>query len=129
MTRSLSLEPHSAAGLNLSEKITAVKEPLTFKPAGTYRIEYVNDQSHDIQKTDLSIERAGNGQFGGKKIDGAGAASALQSVAVGGQRIWAVADSPYGPLEFRITVKGKEISGYWAGPFGQNGALKGTKSE
>lgn len=129
VTRSLALEPHNAASLNLDEKMTAVNQPLTFRPAGTYRIEYVNDQSHEVQKTELSIERAGNGQYGGKRIDGSGAASTLQSVVAGGQRIWAVADSPYGPLEFRITVKGTELTGYWAGPFGQNGSLKGTKAE
>ena len=43
--------------------------------------------------------------------------------------LWVGADSGYGPLEFRITVHGDELSGYWAGPFGQNGSLHGTRSK
>lgn len=55
--------------------------------------------------------------------------NSLQSLTAGGERLWAVANSGYGPLEFRITVHGDELSGYWAGPFGQNGTLRGTRSQ
>jgi len=127
--RSLALEPHNAASLDLLEKIGALRQPPGFAPVGTYKIEYVNDQSHETHKSDLLIESGAKGQYSGTRKDGAGAMSALQSVAIGGDRMWAVADSPFGPVEFRIIVKGSDLSGYWAGPFGQNGTLKGTKSE
>jgi len=64
----------------------------------------------------------------GKSIRGNGTSS-LHGLTVGGERLWAVANSGYGPLEFRIAVHGDELSGYWAGPFGQNGTLRGTKSK
>ena len=107
-TQSLALEPHNAASLNLMERINAVHQPPSFKPSGTYKIEYVNDQSSEVQKADLLIERTPNGQYNGKRIDGEGAGRALQSIAIGGDRVWAVADSPFGPLEFRIIVKGSD---------------------
>jgi hypothetical protein len=127
--RSLALEPHNAASVNLLDKISAVQQAPGFEPSGTYRLEYVNDQSHDVHKADLLVERMPSGQYGGKKIDGEGPVSVLQSVVIGGGRIWAVADSPFGSVEFRIIVKGSDLSGYWAGPFGQNGMLRGTKSK
>ena len=126
--QSLALEPHNAASLNLMEKIDALHQTPGFKPAGTYKIEYTNDQSREVQRADLLIERTPSGHYSGKRVDGGGE-SALQSVAIGGQRVWAVAESPFGPLEFRIIVKGNDLSGYWAGSFGKNGTLTGKKSE
>ncbi|MBI3476812.1 MAG: amidohydrolase family protein [Acidobacteria bacterium] len=125
---SLTLEPHSAAALNLVEKIAMAQQPTRFNAPGSYKIEYVNDQSHDAQKVELVIEGNAKGPFHGKSIRGSDTNS-LQSLTVGGDRLWAVANSGYGPLEFRITVHGDELSGYWAGPFGQNGTLRGTKSK
>ena len=126
--KSLSREPDNAAALNLSEKIAAVQQPPQFKASGTYQIESVNDQSHDVQKAELWIESDSKGQFRGKIVRG-NDTGALQSVFAGGDHLWAVADSPFGRMEFRITVRGDDLSGYWAGPFGQNGTLHGTKSQ
>jgi imidazolonepropionase-like amidohydrolase len=128
VNKSLSREPHNAAALNLSEKIVAVQQPPQFKANGTYQIESVNDQSHDVQKAELRIESDSKGQFRGKIVRG-NDTGALQSVFAGGDHLWAVADSPFGRMEFRITVRGDDLSGYWAGPFGQNGTLHGTKSQ
>ena len=131
---SLSREPQDAAASNLQQKISFLREPLRFEPAGSYRIELVNDVSHDVQKAELEIAKSPNGTWSGRKIDsgkpadGNGGAD-LQSVAVGGDRLWAVADSPFGSMEFRLMVRGNEVSGYWAGPFGQNGTLRGIKLE
>lgn len=123
--QSLSLEPHNAAALNLVQKVAVAQQAPTFKATGTYRIEYVNDQSHEAQKAVLQIEDPVHGQFRGES--GSGASSQLRSVLAGGDSLWVVSDSPFGSLEFRIVVKGNDLSGYWAGPFGQNGKLKGTK--
>jgi len=88
-TKSLQLEPHNAAILNLVEKIETIQQPLRFTPAGTYRLEYVNDLSGEIQKTDLVIEGRPNGQLSGKKTDPGGNGSVLSSVCAGGNRMWA----------------------------------------
>jgi len=125
---SLAHEPHSAAAVNLSQKIVAVQQPVRYTVAGSYKVEYVNEVSHDAQKAELVIEGDGKGPFHGKTVRG-DETNALQSVTVGGDRLWAVADSGYGPLEFRIVVHGDELTGDWAGPFGQNGSLRGTKSK
>jgi len=130
---SLRLEPNNAASLNLLEKIQALQEPPRFTPVGTYRIEYTNDQSGETQSSDLLIEAAPDGRLTGKKSDlrekgdQGGEASALRSVQAGRDRLWAVAETPYGPLEFRITVQNTDLTGYWAGPFGRNGKLAGKK--
>ena len=121
------LEPHNAATLNLLQKVKALQEPLRFTPAGNYKVEYTNDQSGEVQTTDLSVERNLNGEFVGKKTDPGAEASALRSVYAGGDRMWAVADTPFGPMEFRIRIKGANFDGYWAGPFGRNGKLTGKK--
>jgi imidazolonepropionase-like amidohydrolase len=125
---SLAREPRSAAALNLAGKIATAQHPARFNVAGSYKIEYVNDQSHDAQTAELVISGNAQGPFHGKSIRG-NQMDLLQSLTVGGDRLWAVANSGYGPLEFRITVHGDELSGYWAGPFGQNGTLRGTKSK
>jgi imidazolonepropionase-like amidohydrolase len=125
--KSLQLEPHNAATLNLAEKIETIQQPLRFKPSGTYRLECTNDLSGEIQKTDLLIEAQPNGQLRGKKNDPDGNASVLSSVYVGGNRMWVVAETSFGPLEFRISADGNNISGYWAGPFGHNGKLSGKR--
>jgi hypothetical protein len=126
--QSLEREPNSAAASNLAEKIATVLQPAHYTVAGSYKVEYVNEVSHDAQKTELVIEGDDKGPYRGKSVRGT-ESNPLQSVAAGGDRLWAVANSGYGPLEFRITVHGDELSGYWAGPFGQNGSLKGTKSK
>ncbi len=130
---SLRLEPYNAASLNLADKIESLRQPLRFTPAGTYQIEYVNDQSGEAQKTELVVESLPNrgpvAEFGGKKTDPGGESGRLRSVFAGGNRMWAVAESPFGPVEFRIVVEGKDVSGYWAGPFGHNGKLSGRKVE
>ena len=125
--KSKNLEPHNAATLNLLEKIEALQRPVRFTAAGTYKIEYTNDQSGESEMTDLLIEDAPNGHLIGKKSDAKGETSALRAVEAGDDRLWVVTDSPFGPLEFRITVRGEDLSGYWAGPYGRNGKLSGKK--
>jgi imidazolonepropionase-like amidohydrolase len=126
--KSLAIEPNDAAARNLATKIAAVQQPIRFKTSGTYRVEYVNDVSHETQRVDLVIEDDTRGHLRGKKSAG-DQSGELRSVIAGGDRLWAVADSPFGPLEFRIVVSGENLNGYWAGPFGQNGTLKGKKVE
>ena len=126
--KSQMLEPHSSATLNLLEKITALQTPLRFTPAGSYKIQYTNDQSSEVQITELLIERTPTGQFIGKKADPDSEARPLLSVYAGDNRMWAVADTQLGPLEFRIIVNGTNLDGYWTGPFGRNGRLTGTKT-
>jgi len=125
--KSQMLEPHNAANMNLLEKIAAVQQPLRFTAAGAYKIQLKNDQSGEVQTADIFIEENSSGQFSGKKTDPAGESRALRSIVAGGNRVWAVADTPYGPLELRITVNDKSLAGYWAGTFGNNGQLTGTK--
>jgi hypothetical protein len=43
--------------------------------------------------------------------------------------LWAVSDSAFGALEFRLVVRGDEVRGYWAEPFGQNGSVRGIKQD
>lgn len=64
---SLTREPHSAAALNLSEKIATVQQPAGFNVAGSYKIEYVNDQSHDAQQAELVIEGNAKGPVSWEK--------------------------------------------------------------
>ncbi len=125
--KSQAQEPHNAATLNLMEKIAALQAPLRFAPAGTYKITYTNDQSSEAQTAELVVEQASNGQLGGTKKDAGSEASPLRSVRAGSNRMWVMADTPYGPLEFRIAVNGTDLTGYWAGPFGHNGKLIGQK--
>jgi imidazolonepropionase-like amidohydrolase len=127
--KSLSIEPHNAAAINLAEKIETVRKPLGFRPAGTYQVQYTNDQSGEVQKTTFMIEALPNGRFGGKQVDAGGEAKAVKSVFVGGDRLWAVAETPMGPMELRIIVENASLSGYWAAPFGRNGKLTGKKVE
>jgi hypothetical protein len=43
--------------------------------------------------------------------------------------LWIAAPGPFGgSLELRITVAGTTLTGYWAGPFGHNGALTGKRT-
>jgi imidazolonepropionase-like amidohydrolase len=127
--KSLSIEPHNAAAINLAEKIETVREPLRFAPAGTYQLQYTNDQSGEIQKATVVIEALTDERFSGKQIDAGGEAKALKSVLAGGDRLWAVAETPMGPMEFRIIIENASLSGYWAAPFGRNGKLTGKKVE
>jgi len=138
---SLAREPQDAAAMNLQQKSAAVHEPLQFEPSGSYQIEMVNDVSHDVQKTQLLIAKDSNDKWSGRKLDARSSAlqntsdspsnqaegSDLQSVTAGGDRLWAIADLPFGAIEFRLIVRGEEVSGYWAGPFGQNGSVRGRK--
>lgn len=137
---SLAREPQDAAAVNLQRRAAAIHEPLQFQPAGSYQIEIVNDLSHDVQKTQLFIAKDPSGKWSGRKLDdqkgnensGDGSttvASDLQSVTVGGDRLWAVIATPFGSMELRLVVRGSDVSGYWAGPFGQNGNVRGTKQE
>jgi hypothetical protein len=130
---SLALEPHNAAVRNLMSKINALQKPPTFVPIGMYKVEYTNDQTREVVQTELRIERAPDGSLQGTKIDSSTSAKvnpiALRSVLAGGPYIWTIADTDFGPLEFRITVRGKTLSGYWASPYGRNGHLRGTKSD
>jgi hypothetical protein len=41
--------------------------------------------------------------------------------------MFVLTDTPFGPLELRMTVTKDNFTGYWAGPFGQNGKLSGKK--
>ena len=127
--QSLKLEPHNAAALNLAEKIQALQKPLRFAPAGTYEIKLQNDQSGEIQAIVVQIERQQDGQWTGKKSDPASDGSALRSVSLGGDRLWLIIDGPFGPLELRITVNTATLDGYWAGAFGHNGHLSGSKTQ
>ena len=105
-----------------------MQEPLRFVAAGTYKLQCINDQSGEMQTTELVIEENGTGRFAGKKTDADGTTAALRSVNAGGNRLWVVADGGFGAVEFRIVVKGFEVEGYWAAPFGRNGKLTGTKT-
>lgn len=123
--QSLSLEPHNAAALNLSQKIAAAKQPPRFNPAGRYEIEYVNEQSREVRRAVVVLADAAHGEF---RSDASGG-TPLRSVLAGGDRLWVVSDSPFGSQEFRMVVNGNHLSGYWAGPFGLNGRIQGSKSE
>jgi cytosine/adenosine deaminase-related metal-dependent hydrolase len=121
------LEPNNAANLNLLEKLGSLQEPLHFSVPGIYQVLWTNDQSGDVQDSSLLIEPAPEGHWRGKKRDSDGQLTPLRSVYAGGNRLWAAGDTPFGPLEFRITVKEGNLSGYWAGTFGRNGKLTGKK--
>jgi imidazolonepropionase-like amidohydrolase len=124
--RSRNLQPHNAATLNLLEKIQAVQEPLRFVPAGIYKVECSNDQSGETQTADLLIEATSPGVFNCKKTDPGDAGSSCSAWA-GGDRMFVTANTPFGPMEFRMNVTGDVLTGYWAGPFGRNGKLSGKK--
>jgi imidazolonepropionase-like amidohydrolase len=129
LKKSLSLEPNNSASLNLEQKIETARLPLRYPATGRYKIEYANDQNHEVQTTELRIEKVANGGFSGTKADAGSEPAKLSSVLAGGDRLWAVSNTPFGQLEFRIIVTGNHLSGYWAGPFGQNGTIKGTKAD
>jgi imidazolonepropionase-like amidohydrolase len=129
LKKSLALEPHNSASLNLRQRIESAQLPLRYAPAGTYEIEYVNDQSQQTQKTELHIEKAPDGHLRGSKVDTGSPPAPLASVLAGDNRLWAVANTPYGQLEFRVIVTENNLTGYWAGPFGQNGKISGKKTE
>jgi len=126
--QSLKLEPHNAAASNLEEKIQALQKPLQFAPQGTYEIKLKNDQSGDLQTIVVKLDRSQDGQWSGKKIESGSAPSPLRSVSAGANRLWLIVDGPFGPLELRIAVTAAALDGYWAGPFGHNGHLSGSKS-
>jgi tetratricopeptide (TPR) repeat protein len=126
--KSLAIEPYNSASQNLLQKIQALQHGPQFSPTGRYDIEYTDDQNHSAQSTHLQIERSAEGQLRGTKADGT-ESSSLRSVFAGNDRLWAVADTQFGQIEFRIIVHGNTLTGYWAGPFGHNGNLRGTKSE
>jgi cytosine/adenosine deaminase-related metal-dependent hydrolase len=128
--KSNTLEPHNAATLNLLERVKAVKQPLRFAPQGTYQLQLKNDQSGEMQTTEVVIEKLPNGRFAGNKKDPGGEPGPLRSVYAGGDRLWIAAPGPFGgSLELRITVAGTTLTGYWAGPFGHNGALTGKRTD
>jgi hypothetical protein len=52
--------------------------------------------------------------------------SDVRELLLGGKQIWALKDSNYGAIEFRLRVDENRVSGYWAGPFGKNGKVIGT---
>ncbi len=126
--QSIKLQPHNAAALNLGEKIQALQKPLQFATEGTYEINLKNDQSGEVQTIVVRLEPRQDGQWSGKKIEPGKEPAALRSVSAGANRLWLVADGPFGPLELRITVNASTLDGYWAGPFGHNGHLSGTKT-
>jgi imidazolonepropionase-like amidohydrolase len=125
--RSRNLAPHNAATLNLLEKIQAVQEPLRFTPSGTYRVEQINDETGETQTSHLLIEQTSGGAFSCKRRDPRADAGSPCSVWVGSDRMFVLTDTPFGPLELRMTVTKDNFTGYWAGPFGQNGKLSGKK--
>lgn len=127
--QSLRLQPHNAAALNLQEKIQALQKPLQFTPEGTYELKLKNDQSGEVQAILVNIERKPNGQWSGTKSDSGTEPVALRSVTGGDNRLWLIADGQFGSLELRITITGSKLDGYWAGPFGHNGHLSGSKTE
>ncbi len=125
--RSLALEPHCSATANLVQKIETVAQPPRFAAAGVYAVDYTNRVSGDRDEATLEIGTASGGALSGSLKGADGQASALLSVLVGGDRLWAVAATPFGPIEFRLIVKGSTLSGDWAAPFGRNGTLTGRK--
>jgi tetratricopeptide (TPR) repeat protein len=127
--KSISIEPHNAATINLAKKIEIVREPLRFTPVGTYEVQYTNDQSGEIQRATLVIEALPNGRLGGRQTDAVGSTAALRSVSAGGNRMWVLVETPAGPTELRIAVENATLTGYWAAPFGRNGKLNGTKEK
>jgi len=125
--KSLVLEPHNSAALNLEGKIEAAKQPLLFSPVGSYQLQYTNGQSGETKTTNLVIKALANGQFGGEKKDPDGEPGALRSAYAAGNRIWVVAETQFGPMELRLVVEGDRITGYWAASYGHNGKVSGTK--
>ena len=81
----------------------------------------------ETEKATVEIEGPPLGPFTGKWKDAKGEASDLISVQAGGDRLWVVAPTPFGPIEFRIVIDAGKLSGEWAAPFGRNGPLSGHK--
>jgi len=134
LDKSLALEPSDAAARNLAEKIQALRQPPQFSPAGTYALEYSNDRSAEVVKAILHVEKSPDGPDGNDgrlrgTLTGISAGPiAATSVLAGANRLWVSADSPSGPLEFRITINGSTVTGYWDALFGNNGRLTGSKT-
>lgn len=128
LQKSLALEPSDAAARNLAEKIEALRQPLQFSPAGAYSLEYKNDRSAEVVKAILHVEKSQDGQLRATLTGLSGEPIPADSIFAGANRLWVHADSLSGPLEFRITVNGSTLSGYWDGLFGSNGPLSGSKS-
>jgi imidazolonepropionase-like amidohydrolase len=125
--RSLALEPHCSATANLVQKIETVAQSPRFAPAGVYEVDYANRVSGELDKATLEIGAESGGALSGSLKGPDGRTSALLSVLAGADRLWAVAATPFGPIEFRLIVKGGALTGDWAAPFGRNGALTGHK--
>jgi hypothetical protein len=128
LQKSLALEPFDAAARNLQEKIEALRQPLQFSPAGDYSLEYKNDRSAEAVKAVLHVEKSQGGQLRATLTGLSNGPISVSSILAGANRLWISADSPSGPLEFRITVSGSGLTGYWDGLFGNNGPLSGSKS-
>jgi len=127
-TRSLELEPNDSMTANLMRKIEATEKPLRFGPAGSYSVQYTNGTTGERREARLELRGGQGGAWSGTIEEAEGGTHDLLSVLVGADRLWAVAPTPYGPLEFRIVVQGDALSGDWAAPFGRNGRLTGRKS-
>jgi hypothetical protein len=127
--KSLALEPHCSATRNLVQKIETVARPLTFTPVGRYELAYTNRVSGELAKARLDVAAGARGVLSGTMTDADGRTSALRSVVAGGDRLWAVADTPFGPIEFRVLVSGARLTGDWAAPFGRNGLLEGRRTD
>ena len=128
LQKSQALEPANAAARNLADKIEALRAPLRFSPAGDYALEYENGRSNEIVKTVVHVEQLQNSQLRGTFRGLSSEPVAANSILAGANRLWVYVDSPSGPLEFRITVNGSTVTGYWDGLFGNNGSLTGSKS-
>lgn len=121
------LEPSNATTQDLLEKIQSMRSPVRFTPSGTYRIQYTNGVSGEEKITDLHVVRRADGRLVGTKTDPGGEQDTPFAAYAGGNRLWIVADTPFGSQEFRLIVKDAKISGRWTAPFGRNGSLTGTK--
>jgi hypothetical protein len=125
--QSLALAPHNSATTHLVQKIETVALPLQFEPTGTHEVEYRNGVSGEVNQATIEIDGPPPGPFTGKWKDAEGESSDLLSVHAGGDRLWVVAPTPFGPIEFRIVFDDGKLRGEWAAPFGRNGTLVGRK--
>jgi len=121
--RSIKLMPNSAAR-TLIERISISRTRPTLH-SGELTLNYTNDTTGEAQHTTLALRRQ-NWKYQATFTDPDNKSSDVRELLLGGKQIWALKDSNYGAIEFRLRVDENRVSGYWAGPFGKNGKVIGT---
>ena len=128
LDRSLALAPANALAVNLREKVLAANRPLSFDPVGTYEVvKLKKNPGAEAETARLIISRRAN-RFDVRIVSGESQENRATQFLAGGNKMWAVFNSNYGPLEFRVEVNGPTFSGDWVGMFGNNGKLRVTKT-